>query len=145
MDSGSLRSQPSSASPSSCSAKPGQSGQGQSTFILLLDFRLEVLKCTYRMYQFQLNFTYPSLFCYCVKIKKMYVHPWESARIGKKEIPWSPQYSSAPFILLPNTYCRPNPGVVAAPDKLASRSHIRALAIGPVRDQYSCQSVVIAN
>ena len=69
----------------------------------------------------------------------------ESERIGKKEIPWSPQSSSAPFILLPNTYCRPNPGVVAAPDKLASRSHIRVLAIGPVRDQYSCQSVVIAN
>ena len=71
--------------------------------------------------------------------------PRESERIGKKEIPWSPQSSSAPFILLPNTYCRPNPGVVAAPDKLASRSHIRVLAIGPVRDQYSCQSVVIAN
>ena len=71
--------------------------------------------------------------------------PRESERIGKKEIPWSPQSSSAPFILLPNTYCRQNPGVVAAPDKLASRSHIRVLAIGPVRDQYSCQSVVIAN
>ena len=103
------------------------------------------LKCTYHMYQFQLNFTYPSLFCYCVKIKKMYVHPWESARIGKKEIPWSPQSSSAPFILLPNTWCRANPGVVAAPHKIASCSHIRVLAIGPVRDQYSCQSVVIAN
>ena len=59
------------------------------------------LKCTYCMYQFRLKCTYPSLFCYCVKIKKMYVHPWESARIGKKEIPWSPQSSSAPFILLP--------------------------------------------
>ena len=90
------------------------------------------LKCTYHMYQFRLNCTYPSLFCYCVKMKKMYVHPWESARIGKKEIPWSPQSSSAPFILLPNTWCRANPGVVAAPHKIASCSHISVPAIGPV-------------
>ena len=75
----------------------------------------------------------------------MYLHPWESVRIDKKEIPWSPQSSSAPFILLPNTWCRANPGAVAAPHKIASCSHIRVLAIGPVRDQYSCQSVVIAN
>ena len=40
--SASPRSQPSSASPSSCSAKPGQSGQGQSTFILLLIMHLFV-------------------------------------------------------------------------------------------------------
>ena len=82
LDSGSLRLQPSSASPSSCSAKPGRSRQGQSAYILLLDFSFPLVCPSFTICNMHHGFVdvdkvWPNLE---ITVQSCYMRSWEGAR-----------------------------------------------------------------